>query len=64
MILTYEEMRKLKWLIPTNDGLFLFTGKGEASAEDVKLLLEFDKDNYEIFQGHIIVNYDDLLSTE
>lgn len=62
MILTLNEIKKLKWLIPGNDNMFVYIGKGKATKEEINVILEFDEDNYDLFGGHIIENYEDLIS--
>ena len=62
MILTLEELRKLKWLIPGENSMFIYTGKGKATKKEIEAIIDFDKDNYELFDGHIVENYEDLIS--
>lgn len=62
MILTIDELKELKWIVPADGNAFLFVGQNSATAEERKRIYEFDAENYNDLGYHIILNIDEVLA--
>lgn len=57
MLLTIEQMKHLEHI---EDDKFRFVDDGNVSDKEKAKLLELDADYFEIYQYHIITNYEEL----